>query len=93
MKVMGYTPDVRTFNSLLEACKRSRRTQYAEYIVTELMPASGVTPDTQTWNTLLGAFGRNGDMDGAYRIWQVGDCLQANMSFFGIVKPFNYDFS
>lgn len=67
---MGIAPTVRNFTSLLEVAKRTARTQYAELLVREVMPAARISPDTQAWNTLLGAFGRNGDIDGAYRVWQ-----------------------
>jgi pentatricopeptide repeat protein len=71
MQSAGFEPTVRTFNSLLEACKRCAHPELAHSYLHEVMPAVGVQPDSISWNSLLGAYGRAGHIDGAYATWQV----------------------
>ena len=71
MQAAGFPPTVRTFNSLLEACKRTGNTEQAHRYIFVDMPAAGVEPDVISWNALLGVYGRNGHIDGAYATWQV----------------------
>jgi pentatricopeptide repeat protein len=71
MQHAGFKPDVRVYNSLLEACKRTGNYNLAARYFHETMPDAGVEPDVVSWNTLLGAYGRNGNIDGAYEVWQV----------------------
>lgn len=71
LRAAGGTPGAREFASLLEACKRSNRAARAARILHVEMAAAGVAPDARAWNALLGAYGRNGDIDGAYATWQV----------------------
>ena len=71
MQAAGFPPTTRTFNSLLDACKRSGNSGLAHTYLHHEMPAAGVEPDVISWNALLGAYGRNGHVDGAYATWQV----------------------
>lgn len=71
LQVAGGQPGTREYAALLEACKRSNRAAHAAHILHTVMPAAGVLPDVRAWNALLGAYGRNGDIDGAYATWQV----------------------
>lgn len=71
LRSAGHDATVKEFTSLLEACKRSNQAARAAHILHSEMPSAGIRPDSHAWNALLGAYGRNGDIDGAYATWQV----------------------
>ncbi|KAD2806078.1 hypothetical protein E3N88_39455 [Mikania micrantha] len=67
----GFVPDVYTFNTMIDGyCKQLKMNPAIEIMINMEMEKVGVTPDEVIYGTLLNGFCENGDLVGAYDLFQ-----------------------
>ena len=59
MRVQGTKPEVRTYNTIINACNRSGQPEYALQVY-ERMLAEGAQPTATTYTALISAYGKTG---------------------------------
>ncbi|XP_058736787.1 pentatricopeptide repeat-containing protein At1g02060, chloroplastic [Vicia villosa] len=70
MKVIGVSPSVVSFNSVLLVLLRRGRINMAKEVYDEMLNTYGVTPDSYTFNILIRGFCKNSMVDEGFRFFQ-----------------------
>ncbi|KAK9283009.1 hypothetical protein L1049_011236 [Liquidambar formosana] len=70
MKLIGVSPSVVTFNSLLPILLKRGRTNMAKKVYDEMLTTYGVTPDTYTFNILIRGFCMNSMVDEGFHFFK-----------------------
>ena len=68
MKMIGVSPSVATFNSVLLVVLRRGRTNMAKEVYDEMLKTYGVRPDTYTYNILIRGFCKNSMVDEGFYV-------------------------